>query len=247
MVRRRPRRRPPRRPRRRGARGARRGRPPGARAPPGLPGRRSPGGRPGRSARPPCPGASAALPCASSPRCSSAPISASIASLGTPPGRSSVARPSASSTTVDSTPTRHGPPSSTRSTRVPSPRTTCAARVGEIRPNRLAEGAATGMPAARIRASATGWSGTRRPTVGSPAVTIPGMWSRLRRTSVSGPGQKRAASRATRGSAASAGCTWRGSSAGSARWTISGSNEGRSLAAKTRATASASSALAPSP
>ena len=151
-------------------------------------GPRSPGGRPGRSAPPDEPGASAALPGAPGTGTSSGPISASIASAARPPGRSRAARPSARSTTVDSTPTRHGPPSSTSRTRDPSPRTTWLARVGETRPNRLADGAAIGTSAARMRARATGWSGTRRPTVERPAVTIPGMCVALAEDDREGPG-----------------------------------------------------------
>ncbi len=47
------------------------------------------------------------------------------------------------STMVDSTPTRHGPPSSTRSTSAPRSSRTSAAVVGLTRPKRLADGAAT--------------------------------------------------------------------------------------------------------
>ena len=71
------------------------------------------------------------------------------------------------STIVDSTPTRLAPPSSTKSTSAPRSARTCAALVGLTRPKRLADGAA--MPPAKCpsSASATGWSGTRRPTVGA--------------------------------------------------------------------------------
>ena len=41
----------------------------------------------------------------------------------------------------------------------PEPAHDVLARVGETRPNRLADGAAIGTPAARMRARATGWSG----------------------------------------------------------------------------------------
>src|SRR5664280_3254814 len=73
------------------------------------------------------------------------------------------------------------------------------------------------------------------------------MMARFRRTSVSGPGQNRAASCATRGSSASAGSAHAPIADASARWTINGSKAGRSFAAKTRATARASSAFAPRP
>ena len=50
------------------------------------------------------------------------------------------------SSTVDSTPTAQGPPSTTAAMRPPSPSSTCAAVVGLTWPERLAEGAATGRP-----------------------------------------------------------------------------------------------------
>ncbi len=53
-------------------------------------------------------------------------------------------------------------------TRPASWRATCSARVGLTRPNGLAEGAASGAPTARMRLSATGWSGTRSATVSRP-------------------------------------------------------------------------------
>jgi len=73
---------------------------------------------------------------------------------------------------------------------------TCAAVVGLMRPKRLADGAA--MPAwspataakRRNSSSATGWPGTRRPTVSWPPVTASGTQARFFRISVSGPGQK---------------------------------------------------------
>ncbi len=57
---------------------------------------------------------------------------------------------------VDSTPTRVGPPSTTASMRPDRSSITCAASVGLTRPERLAEGAATGRPVAAKRARATG-------------------------------------------------------------------------------------------
>ena len=91
-----------------------------------------------------------------------------------PPSRSTTGTSPRTSTTVDSTPTRHGPPSTTTSTTSPRSASTCAAVVGEGRPDRFADGAATGTPAARSSASATGWSGTRTATLGSPAVAARG-------------------------------------------------------------------------
>ena len=57
---------------------------------------------------------------------------------------------------VDSTPTEVGPPSMTTSIRPASSASTWAASVGLTCPERLAEGATTGPPAASIRARATG-------------------------------------------------------------------------------------------
>ena len=73
--------------------------------------------------------------------------------------------------TVDSRPYAVGPPS--RISAMPSPKSayTCAARVGLRRPERLAEGAASGRSAARSSACATGWSGTRMATLSRPALT----------------------------------------------------------------------------
>ena len=79
------------------------------------------------------------------------------------------ARLRVTSTIVDSTPTRLGPPSSTTSTSSPRSARTCAAVVGLTRPKRFADGAAMPPPNASSNASATGWSGTRRPTVGATA------------------------------------------------------------------------------
>src|SRR6266481_4209763 len=58
---------------------------------------------------------------------------------------------------------------------VPRPRRTWSAVVGESSVKRLALGAASGTPAARMRANAIGWAGMRRPTVGRPAVTMAGI------------------------------------------------------------------------
>jgi hypothetical protein len=61
--------------------------------------------------------------------------------------------------------------------------------VGESSVNGLALGAAMGTPAERINASASGWDGTRIPTVAKPAVTISGIDGCFGRTNVRGPGQ----------------------------------------------------------
>ena len=80
-----------------------------------------------------------------------------------------------------------------RSTSVPRLRRTCSAVVGEISVKRLALGAASGISADRMRASATGCAGMRRATVLSPAVTMSGMagcfFTAFLTTTVSGPGQ----------------------------------------------------------
>jgi hypothetical protein len=117
------------------------------------------------------------------------PISDSISGSGITPGRSSNGSAPASDSTVDSMPTMAGPPSSTKSTASPNDWRTCSAVVGESPVNGLALGAAMGTPAARMSARASGWDGTRSPTVERPAVTISGIDGRFGRTSVSGPGQ----------------------------------------------------------
>lgn len=138
------------------------------------------------------------------------------------PGRSSTGTWPASETTVDSMPTRAGPASNT-GTASPSEARTWAASVGETAVNRFALGAASGTPAASSRASATGWEGTRNPTVGNPAVTMPGMEGCLGTTIVRGPGQNARASfsafsghtaASARAAAASFTCTMSGLDAG---------------------------------
>ena len=160
------------------------------------------------------------------------PITASIASRVAPPGRSRVGVAPVRSSTVDSTPTRQGPPSRISGTRSPSDSATCSARVGLTAPLRLAEGAAIGRPAARISACATGWDGARIATVSSPAVASReiGEPSLRGSTSVSGPGQKRAASL----SAVSFQRTKRCASSASSTWLISGLNCGPALGLEDR-------------
>ena len=60
---------------------------------------------------------------------------------------------------------------------------------------RLALGAAIGTPAAAIKAWATGWLGTRTPTVSNPAETLGGILGWRLRIRVSGPGQSAVSSR----------------------------------------------------
>ena len=80
--------------------------------------------------------------------------------------------------------------------RPPSPSSTWAGVVGLTPPEGLADGAATGPPKAASSPWASGCAGTRSATVGRPAVARAARPASGRRgsTSVSGPGQKRAAS-----------------------------------------------------
>ena len=96
------------------------------------------------------------------------PSTRSISARGKPPGRSSVGSPM-QETMVDSTPTAHGPASITMSMRPRRSASTCAGVVGEMWPERLAEGATTGPPKASSNAWATGCAGTRTATLSSPA------------------------------------------------------------------------------
>lgn len=70
---------------------------------------------------------------------------------------------------------------------------TCPAVLGLGSPEGLAEGPARGMPASFSSARVSGWSGQRSPTVAPPARMTGGISSRAGSTSVSGPGQNRAA------------------------------------------------------
>ena len=99
--------------------------------------------------------------------------------------------------------------------------------------------------AARKSACATGASGTRTPKVPSPAVTSPAMpdWGCRGATSVSGPGQKASASRAS----VSGRSTKSNAPSKSGTWAIRGLKLGRPLASKIPATAWACVASAPSP
>ena len=93
-------------------------------------------------------------------------------------------------TTVDSTPTRQGPPSRISGMRPAISSHTSWAQVGLGRPEAFALGAATGTPERRISACATGCPGQRTATVSRPAVTVRGTASAAGSTQVSGPGQK---------------------------------------------------------
>jgi hypothetical protein len=128
------------------------------------------------------------------------------------------------STIVLSRPISHSPPSSTIGTASPNSSRTCAAVVGDSRPNRFAEGAATPPSKARSRAWATGCAGTRRPTVSCPPVTSSGTLAARGRIRVSGPGQKASASASAASGQSPA---QREAVTASATWTISGWSEGR--------------------
>ena len=91
---------------------------------------------------------------------------------------------------VDSTPTVQGPPSTTPSILPSISSSTSWAVVQLGRPEVLALGAATGMPASRMMARVTGWLGQRMATVSSPAVITEGTTSvRHFKIIVRGPGQ----------------------------------------------------------
>ena len=77
--------------------------------------------------------------------------------------------------------------------RLPSPASTWWAVVGDTASERLALGAASGMPASAISRRASGWSGHRRATVEPPAVTMSGTRGPRGTTTVTGPGQNRVA------------------------------------------------------
>ena len=98
---------------------------------------------------------------------------------------------------VDSRPSPAAP--SSRMSATLSPRSSCtwAASVGETWPERLALGAATGLPNALSRACAVGWEGTRIATDSSPARarSHTGQAASAGTIRVRGPGQKAAASR----------------------------------------------------
>ncbi|CAB4736430.1 unannotated protein [freshwater metagenome] len=89
-----------------------------------------------------------------------------ISSLVTPPGRKIVGLTLVQSTMVDSTPSEHAPPSSTKSISSPNSATTAEAEVGLTRPKRFADGAATPSPKDLSSACATFWAGTRKPILG---------------------------------------------------------------------------------
>ena len=100
--------------------------------------------------------------------------------------------------------------------------------VGLGLPERLAEGAARGTPAARITPRAMGSAGIRTATVSSPPEVVSGTSADLGRMMVRGPGQKAAA----RASASLGSSRTNGAHSSMAwMWTIRGLSDGRPLAA----------------
>ena len=160
------------------------------------------------------------------------------------PGRRTVAISPVRSTTVDSIPTSHAPPSRINGIWPLSCSATCCARVGETRFERLALGAARGKPHRVSTSRIKGCAGQRTATVSPPAVTTSGTESVLGSTIDSGPGQKASAKRSAALGQAE---TQSRAIATESTCTMSGLLAGRPLASKMRSTASGNSALAASP
>src|SRR5664280_114653 len=87
------------------------------------------------------------------------------------------------------------PPSTMMDKQSPSWSRTCKAEVHSLSPLRLAEVAVIGMPPARMMASGISAAGTRKATLPVLAVTLSGSLGSAFTMMVSGPGQKRRASR----------------------------------------------------
>eukprot|EP01139_Manchomonas_bermudensis_P005025 Amastigsp_a174555_19.p2 type:complete len:202 gc:universal Amastigsp_a174555_19:697-92(-) len=133
-------------------------------------------------------------------------------------------------------------------TRVFKSTNACMAVVGEGRPDRFADGAATGTPASSMSRLAMGCDGMRTATDGWPAVTRSGTARDFGSRTVSGPGQKRSSTASRYGiDAHAAASTSSASALLCAMWTMSGLSLGRCLARKIPSQARASSAFAPSP
>ena len=172
------------------------------------------------------------------------PISSRSVSTEIAPGRSTVGGDVVQSTTVDSTPASVRPPVRMQAMRPSRSCCTACQVVGLGRPDRFAEGAATGVSHASRNDCARGCRGQRSPTVESPAVTTAGTASDFGRMTVSGPGQKRSMSaRAAAGTRAER----RSACSSAATCTIRGLSVGRPLAANIFCTASGRRASAPSP
>ena len=124
------------------------------------------------------------------------------------------------------------------------PSGTCSAVVGESSVNRFALGAAIGICAASINARAIGCAGIRRPTLGSPAVTISGTLGLL------GNDDRQRAGPETLGEAFGIIGPFARQLAGHfdrGHMDDQRARSGRPLASKMRRTAASSRALAPSP
>jgi hypothetical protein len=123
-----------------------------------------------------------------------APSTSRSASTEMAPGRSTSTGSVVQSTTVDSTPASVCPPCRMQSIRPPRSSCTASQVVGLGRPDRLADGAGTGVSQAARNLWVSGRPGIRTPTVSSPAVTTDGSSGCLGRMIVSGPGRKRSRS-----------------------------------------------------
>ena len=130
------------------------------------------------------------------------PMTSARSSSVTPPGRSSTGTGPVRSSTVELDADRTGTAVEDHRRDAELARSPirefarhCAAVVGLTRPERLADGAATGRPTARSSVCATGCAGARTATVSSPALASSDTPPSVRRgsTRVSGPGQKRRA------------------------------------------------------
>ena len=154
--------------------------------------------RSARSATRGCPGARVAAADAAAP-CRARRARSSSGDAARRAARA--ARRSVQSTIVDSTPTAHGPPSSTTATSSPRSARTAPAVVGLTRPKRFADGAASPPPNASSSATRDRMVGHAQPDGVEPAGDRIARRGRLRgTTTVSGPGQNASASvRATGG------------------------------------------------
>ena len=161
-----------------------------------------------------------------------APSTASIASRGTPPGRSRRGVPPRQATMVDSTPTCVGAAIEHRvDAAVEIGEHMGGASVGLTRPERLAEGAATGRPTRSRSACASGWAGTRRRDAVEPGAGEIGDRAARRRRHDEG---QRTRPEAPRASASALVVERRPAPRAASRlgtWAISGLKRGRSLAA----------------
>ena len=112
-----------------------------------------------------------------------------------PPGRSSIGGWTVRSMIVDSNPTLQSPPSKTAGIFPDRSSSTWRSVVVLGRPERFADGAAMGKSTAARSMRVSGVCGQRTAMVSSPALVCAGMAGLFLRIMVTGPGQKRAASR----------------------------------------------------